>query len=369
MSIQTVVSRNNDPGACARELRRDLGALTPAFVVFFATAALNAEQLGAALAREFPGVPSLGCTTAGELTSGRMLKDSVVLMAMSRASVEHAHVRALPDLREPAAIRQAILGLSEEVGQPLAQLSPERFVGLVLHDGLSAAEERVMSQICQLTNVPFVGGSAGDDLKFRQTTVFVNFRPVPGQSAVCLLKPVRPFGILKTQSFAVLDQVLTATEVDDRTRTVKRFNGRPAAEEYAARLGISVADAPKYFRSHPVGIVMSDGEPFVRGLRRLVGTDIAFYCEIPEGANVNLLEARDIVERTGKDLSASVARLGGCAGIIDFDCVQRTLELTHQGRSEEYAALFSAIPTVGFSTYGESYIGHINQTATMLLMS
>jgi hypothetical protein len=74
-------------------------------------------------------------------------------------------------------------------------------------------------------------------------------------------------------------------------------------------------------------------------------------------------------EHTRRDLRASVARLGSCTGIIDFDCVQRTLELRHQARTEEYAALFSAIPTVGFSTYGESYIGHVNQTATLLLLS
>jgi hypothetical protein len=34
----------------------------------------------------------------------------------------------------------------------------------------------------------------------------------------------------------------------------------------------------------------------------------------------------------------------------------------------EYGALFSPIPTVGLSTYGEQFKGHINQTATMILI-
>ena len=34
---------------------------------------------------------------------------------------------------------------------------------------------------------------------------------------------------------------------------------------------------------------------------------------------------------------------------------------------EAYGELFSKTPTVGFSTYGEAYLGHINQTSTILI--
>lgn len=39
-----------------------------------------------------------------------------------------------------------------------------------------------------------------------------------------------------------------------------------------------------------------------------------------------------------------------------------------KGLTQQYGELFTDIPTVGFSTYGEAYIGHVNQTATMLVL-
>ena len=55
------------------------------------------------------------------------------------------------------------------------------------------------------------------------------------------------------------------------------------------------------------------------------------------------------------------------AGLLDFNCILRTLQLRAENHCEEYGALFANMPAAGFSTYGEEYLGHMNQTSTMLL--
>ena len=125
MSLVVAVSENRSPEECARELRASVGSLEPSLVVFFASPVFDAERLGAALAKEFGNVPSVGCSTAGEITTGRMLKNSVVLMAQIHdyeeegkdrwnAIVEATVHRLRPILLTAAA---AILGLIPIAGE------------------------------------------------------------------------------------------------------------------------------------------------------------------------------------------------------------------------------------------------------------
>jgi len=369
VTIKTAYSTNPDPNRAAQELLDGVGRLDLRFVAFFASAAYAPDELGQALAQAFGQVPSIGCTTAGELVSGKMLKQSVVLVAFDAASLSAAHVSLAKDMKSEASVSAALDALGRAVGKPPSDLDPDHYVGMVLHDGLSVAEESVMSQLSARTNVPFVGGSAGDDVQFKRTQVFANFQPHAGASALALLEPVGRFTILKTQSFEVLDKVLEVTDVDEATRTVRSFNGKPAAEEYAAQLGISPAELSEHFGSHPVGLVVAGGEPYVRSPQRIDGTDVVFYCQVKAGMKLHILQSRDIVEQTRQDLDAKLQDFGPCGGIVNFHCILRTLELEAKGQCDAYGAVFERVPMVGFSTYGESYIGHINQTSTMLLLS
>ena len=224
-----------------------------------------------------------------------------------------------------------------------------------------------MDQIGDRTNVFFVGGSAGDDLAFKQTFISVNGRVYSNAAVLAVLKPARKFAILKTQSFKVLATSLTATKVDEAARTVIEFNGKPAVEAYAAALGVPVAAAADYFMTNPLGLMVGD-EPYVRGPQRLDGQSMVFYCNIAEGMDLSLLESGDIVADTARDIAAAASDLGGIAGLINFNCILRTLELEKKGQTAAYGKVFADLPAVGFSTYGEEYLGHINQTATMLIL-
>ena len=83
---------------------------------------------------------------------------------------------------------------------------------------------------------------------------------------------------------------------------------------------------------------------------------------------MHLLETTDIVEDTKNDLEIKKAEIGTISAIINFHCILRTLQLQEESKTQAYANIFKDIPTIGFSTYGECYLGHINQTSTMILL-
>lgn len=54
--------------------------------------------------------------------------------------------------------------------------------------------------------------------------------------------------------------------------------------------------------------------------------------------------------------------------VILFNCILRTVELIQDKRTQAYVNVFTRCPTVGLSAYGESYLRHMSQTATMLVL-
>lgn len=365
MNIKTAFSVESDIREAVADIRQQLGGFEAKMLVFFASSIFDPERAARLMGNAFPDAVTFGCSTAGEIVSGRMLNHSVVVMAFSRDSLNGVKVEVLENITTGNPVDKAFDAFEQHFQTPPAAMDRKKYLGILLIDGLSGAEERVIDRIGDLTNINFVGGSAGDDLKFSATHVYANGKSYTNAAVLAVLEPAGPFSFIKTQSFSPLPQKLLVTKVNEAKREILEFNHKPAAIAYAEAVGTSVADAPNRFMSNPVGLVF-EGDPYVLSPQRIMGDSMHFCCGVKEGMELNLLESTDIIADTKKALEAARSELAGISGIITFNCILRTMELEQKGQSDKYGELFAGIPTIGFSTYGEQFIGHLNQTAVMI---
>ena len=371
--IWTAWSEAASPDAAAGEIARAIGTPSLSQVVAFFSADYDPEILAAALEARFPGVPVAGCSMSGGIApSGGLDRGlvviafpaerfrivSTVLAAIDQLDVERtaSSVRALRRTLDPP-------GACREAEAPAAG---GRFA-LSLIDGLANAEETVVSAIAwALDGIPIVGGSAGDDLRFRDAVLLHGGRIHRKAAVLVLVETDWPFEIFKSDNFEPTQTKFVVTASDSERRTVHELNAEPAAREYAMAIGLDPEGlSPMSFAAYPLAVKVG-GEYFCRSIRR-VNPDgsLSFFCAIDEGVVLTLAEPRDIVTSTRAELTRLDTALGGVDLIIGFECVLRRLDAESRQVGHGIADLYRRYNVVGFETFGEQYRAmHLNQTFT-----
>jgi hypothetical protein len=368
MSIRIASSAKDILEEAVQEIQASFASVESRMILFFASPKYAPDTMGLRMREAFPGATVFGCSTAGEIVSGRMLNGSVVAMAFDGEAMPGVKVEVLEGLSRGVDVAESFRSFEQYFGEPMKDMNPSRYVGIVLTDGLNGAEEKLMETIGDRTNVLFIGGSAGDDLKFESTHVYADGRAYTDAAVLALLKPGMLFDFIKTQSVRDLGVELVVTRADSSRREIVELNNKPASTAYAEALGVSVSELKDYFPTNPLGLVI-DGDPYVRSPKGIEGNSVTFHCGSVEGMTLSLLETSDMITDTRKDLEEAKERLGGISGLIVFNCAHRALELANKRLSGEYGKVFADVPTIGFNSYGEQFIGHMNQTATMLVFS
>jgi len=354
-----------DAVEAVKSIKEQLTGVDPCMILYFASPAYPAEKISEEMANAFDNLHTVGCTTAGEMVSGKMGQDSIVAMAFSKDSLKNLKIEVLENIQtEKESVAKAFKSFEKSLGKSMKDLDPAKYVGMIMVDGLSGCEEKLNDQLGNLTIVPFVGGSAGDNFMFQRTCLFVDGKVYSNAAVLLLMEPANGYDILKTQSFTITGKKLTPTKVDEQRRMVIEFNGKPATEAYAEVLGISIDELSKNLGEYPVGLVFDEHNFFVRSPMKIEGTSILFYCMVKAGLELTVLRSGDIVAVTQADLQ----NCGEIQAVVDFNCCLRVLELNRKNQLKAYSEIFGHVPAIGFATYGESYIGHINQTSTMLLL-
>ncbi|WP_242975867.1 HD domain-containing phosphohydrolase [Desulfosporosinus sp. FKB] len=367
-NIKPVYSTKMTASIAVSEIKQQLLNFKVKLLIFFGSSSFDQYELSACMQEAFNDCIVIGCSTAGEIANGEFLKNSIAAMAFNSKIISDAKVEVIEHLQNKLSVEGAFKSFEKYYNLSSSTMDPRKYVGIVLIDGLSMKQEKIMDKIGDRTNVVFIGGSAGDDLKYVKTHVYANGKAYTDSAVLLLLKinAYAEFDIIKTQSFKALDHVLIADKVNEETREVIEFNHKPAILAYADAIGVeSIEEATKYFLTNPVGLVIGEKEILVRSPRETRGTNIKFDCSILEGMEVRLLESTNIIDDTKTSLNKIQAKK--IEGIINFQCIKRTLELEKTGLLTEYGKIFSEIPNVGFSSYGELFIGHMNQTAAMLV--
>ncbi len=366
MSISIASSGEATVEQAVQDLFGAFSSVSIEMLVYFASTRFDPEEISARMHAAFPGAAVFGCSTAGEIVSGSLLKGSVVAMAFDRESMLDVKVDVVTNLKRKINLSESFRSFEQHFGEAANEMKPSQYLGIILIDGMCGVEEKVMDAIGDKTNVIFIGGSAADDLRFRKTHVYANGRSYSDAAVLALLKPAATFDLVKTQSVREMGAELVVTKANEGKREIIEFNNKPASIAYAEALGVPVHELAACFPSHPLGLVI-DGEPYIRSPTHISGDSVLFQCSSVKGMPLSLLELTNLIDDTRDALERSKARLGGISGVIVFNCAHRALELEYKKLTRAYGELFADVPTIGFNSYGEQCIGHMNQTATMIV--
>ena len=358
-------SASTDPAQAVAELAALIDGPDMDAVLFFCSPDFDLQALGRALKDSFT-CPAIGCTSCGHFGPDGFQRSGIIGVAISGGGIQ-----LRPYLITPLATYAEQVAVIANDIRTTRESDPHRHrFGMLLVDGLSMAEERLVAELYRrVGNLPIIGGSAGDNLLFKHTHVYAGDGRFLSDAAVfALFASERPVTAFKTQHFAPGPIELVITEADPEKRIIREMDGEPAAIAYAEALGLCVADlTPCVFSRHPLVLTIG-GNAYVRSIQK-VNEDLSLscYCAIDEGLIVAIGEALDPLQTIAGAFAELHRAMPAPALVIGCDCILRRLEFEQTRIDRDMSELMAQNRVFGFFTYGEQYNGvHVNQTLTAI---
>ena len=311
-------------------------------------------------------VPVVACTTAGQIGAQGFVGGGVTAAAIFDDLAVTSFAIDLAEL-EPSLDAAAARLLSSG----LLDAPHVAAFGVVLVDGLSRAEERLMHGIHRrIPKLPLVGGSAGDDQAFQKTHVFADGAFRRGYAVLHVFTTPRKVATIKLQHHVPTEHRLVITKASPASRTVQEMNGIPAVEAYAKAIGVTVDELSNdHTAAHPLMLKIGS-EHYVRSVRvhRSDGS-LELFCAIEQGLVVRLGKSAGLVETLEAALARASADVGGSSLMLGYDCILRRMEIERRNLTKQIGDLFVEHNTIGFCTYGEQFNAlHANQTFTGVMI-
>ncbi len=402
--IQVATSQSNNLDEAISNLLRNIDK--PEFIISFFSPNFSAEEIYAKLRKEVGDkVNIIGCSTAGEYTDirGDCIKGTVAFMAISSPYLNVGVGVSRETEKDPftagkEGVIEAFRRLDKKKASTIANLYQTAFlrrdtyeVGsiriftiLTLMSGINGYEEEVLRGIVDGigAHLPIVGGSAGDDLQFKETYVIGN-GVYKNSSVITVIQSALKIGIGMGHPYYPTGKTCVVTKA--KGRIVYELDGKPAVERVKEILETEDLN-PDIFAQKPFGTKSTDvsGQYIIKSMAYAnEDGSITFYAEVPENITLTLMESDPdyAYESFKKTLETAIKDAGNpkkIGAIVIFNCVLRyLLKLRFQNIDDTKIVkelLGEDIPIIGFNTYGEQGksigggVGNYNQTATLLVI-
>ncbi len=359
------VSDSFSAGATAsRDAFEGLKGATPSFGFVFSSIVFDQQEMLLGVYSIAPDVTFIGCSTAGEITNQGSLPDSSVVVML--ISSDNTLVFS-PGLGRGVKNGEftAGVGLAESI---LSRAGKAPLRGcIMLPDGLAGNGAEIVRGMLSVLgqHFPLVGGSAGDDYRFKETYQYWNGEVHSGDAVGVGLSGDFTYGVGVKHGWGVLGMPSKVTK--SKSNVIHEIDGRPAMELYEKYFGDKAKDLrnetlAQLAVSYPLGLKVEGSEEYL--IRDPLSVDehgsITCAAEVPEGADVRIMMG---TRKSAIDMARTAAKQALTAlegkkpkAIFIFNCIARK-KLLGEDRGLEITAiqdvLGKEVPLIGLYTYGE----------------
>lgn len=353
MKAGVAFSNHSDPGHAGCEVAQQAVSQSgpPVLSILFTTDAYAPKAVLDAVLKKINGSKLLGFCCGGIITTEGVQTQGVGLCTLSG------------NLRTTTTLQKGLSRNPEEAGrnagEALLQDGIQQGTVIALPDGFQADLSEVLRGLYNRMGATFryIGGGAGDNLKFFKTHQFTEQGFANDALAAAVVDNIAvSTGI--GHGWTPMGDPLVMTKVQGKI--VYEIDGIPAFEAYRKRLGdISKEEFQRQGMFHPLGFPDVFGQYIIRDpLTVNDDNSINFVTEVPSHAVGNIMEAEikqliETAERAGKQAVSGVHKP---SFVLLFDCISRVLLMGDRFNKEIRAirnAVGPKVPLLGALTFGE----------------